>query len=113
MHQLAQRAALMALLVLALPALWGTSADLSAPASSTLRPLAAQSQLLREPAPERIGACADGAVDSSEDHNPSCQPRAVPSIRISAAWTITDSRARRPSDSQSARSQTARGPPLA
>jgi hypothetical protein len=113
MHRLAQRAALMSLLVLALPALWGTTGDVSAPAGATPRPSAAQSQLLREPAPERIGACADGAVDSSEDHDPSCQPLALPSIRISGPWTVAHSCTRRPSDGQRARSQTARGPPLA
>jgi len=113
MHRLAQRAALMSLLVLALPALWGAARDVSAPAGAVPRPSEAQSEFLRKTAPERIGACADGLVDSSEDHDPSCQPLALPSIRISGAWTDVDSYARRPTDGQRARSQTARGPPLA
>jgi hypothetical protein len=113
LHRLAQSAALMSLLVLALPVFLVTSGDMSARGNATLSPPAAQSKLIREPAPERVGACADGAIDSPEDHDPSFPQLSLPPIRISGASTVTDACARRPSSSDLARSQTARGPPLA
>lgn len=111
--RLAQRAALMAFLVLAMPTLSGSSGELSEHANVTLRPSVVQSGFLRTPAPEPIGACADGAIDSSEDHHPSCHQLTPPSIRIYGSPTIAETSVRRSTSSELARSHAARGPPSA
>lgn len=112
-HRLAQGAALMAFLVLAMPTLWGSSGELSDQANVSLSPSAVQSKFLQTPAPEPIGACADGAIDSSEDHHPSCHQLTPPSIRIYGSSTIAETSARRSTSSELARSRAARGPPSA
>ncbi len=113
-RRLARRSAVLSLLVVALLAVFGGgSQHFSAHADGALKLSAARWQLLGEPALERIGAYADGAIDSSEDHHPSCPQPARPSLRVPGSPTTIDASVRRSSSSELARSHAARGPPFA
>lgn len=113
-RRLARRSAVLSLLVVALlPVFGGGSQHFSAHTDAALKPSAARWQLVPEPALERIGACADGAIDSSEDHHPSCPQPTLPSLRIPGSPTTTNTSAWRSSSSELARSHAARGPPFA
>lgn len=98
---------------LAISVFSGASEDRSVEAQASLTPSTSHPQLLRQPAAERSGAWADGAIDSSEDHEPTCDWGNLPSIQSLGSLTATAVGSWCLSGSELARSYAARGPPFA
>jgi hypothetical protein len=113
-HGLVRRSARLTFLVAAVISVnSGIGSNPSVEGHDSLAPITAHSQVLRQPAAERAGAWADGAIDSSEDNDPTCDWTNLPSIRTIGSLTASAVGAWCLTGSELSRSYAARGPPFA
>ena len=109
-----RRVAMLAVLVLAVSGAFSNVGSASSiGAAATLAPLAAHRQVRLKPPSERIGAWADGAIDSFEENDPSCEPLALTPAKRTESLASCDSRVPRLASGELARPRPARGPPSA
>lgn len=110
----ARRVAILTVLVVATSSPFSrVGTDSSVAADAALAPAAAHGHALLKPPSERTGAWADGAIDSFEEDDLSCEHRvSAPSERTGSGAPLR-SRTPRFGSGELARSCPARGPPSA
>ncbi len=114
LRRLSRLAAALTVLVVAIPALLSSpGSDVPCKADAALAQLAVSNRVLQEPPSERPEAYAEGAADSFEDDDLSCDEPLSPSIQCTVPLTTCSSPARRLSSGELARTYLARGPPSA
>ncbi len=112
MHRSGRPVTVSALLVVAISAVFSSAgSDFASGADAALAPLAPHRQVLREPAWEPISVWADGAIDSLEDDDFSCEQPIVPSIQRTGSEPASSARAPRFASGELAQTYPARGPP--